>query len=352
LLYHILNGAIAVFALWLIVINGAVNETLIDQVKNVLAAGLGSMLIMRSKLFNIKANGEDVSFGPDQIIKIYFRFMQSAIDRVRAIDRIKFVKEELENKAYEHAKVYSLTMLHAAQALEDEKRKKFDDSVKDIDSQQKLDGQLKSYRLGFALLNTMGEDFVRTLFEKWKPQWQIQAPLPQQVPSLLSRLNPFAAKDEDLPYLAYGSSMSSKRFVERLNWTGIEESTLTNLMKSTACVLPDHRIAFNKSDHAGAGATGLPNLVPDIGAKVEGVLYRLPKDVIEFLDKTETGYKRKKVTVVSEGNKLVEVETYFAERTTDGLQPNQEFLKLAIAGAEEHNLSADYVNSLRSLAQP
>ena len=349
LFYHILNGAIAAFALWLIVINGVTNATLIEQVKNVMAAGLGSMLIMRSKLFNIKVSGEDVSFGPDQIINIYFRFMEAAIDRVRAIDRIKFVKEQLVNKSYEPAKIYSETMLYSSQALDEKKFIGFVEILKSIDAEKNIDEQLKSYRLGFLLLNTMGEDFVRTVFENWKPQWELQARFPQQESSILTRLNPFTSKDESLPYFAYGSSMSHKRFVERLNWTGIDESTITTLLKPSNCVLSDYRVVFNKPDKEGMGNIGLPNLMPEINTKVEGVLYRLPKDVIEFLDKTETGYARKRVTV-TEGDKKVEAETYVAEQTVEGLKPNKEYLGLAIAGAEEHKLSNEYIQSLRSLA--
>ena len=81
LFYHLLNGAIAVFALKVLFVYGVAHETELEQLKVVVAAGLGSMLIMRSKLFNIKVGGEDISFGPEQIIKVFFQFMEAAIDR-------------------------------------------------------------------------------------------------------------------------------------------------------------------------------------------------------------------------------------------------------------------------------
>src|SRR5215831_8968692 len=62
LFYHLLNGAIAAFALKVLFIYEVPHETGLDQLKVVLAAGLGSMLVMRSKLFNIKVGGEDISF--------------------------------------------------------------------------------------------------------------------------------------------------------------------------------------------------------------------------------------------------------------------------------------------------
>ena len=48
LLYHLVNGSIAAFALWVISINGIPSTHTWDHAKEVLAAGFGSMLIMRS----------------------------------------------------------------------------------------------------------------------------------------------------------------------------------------------------------------------------------------------------------------------------------------------------------------
>ena len=116
LLYHLLNGAISAFALKLLVVFSGPERiaTGQEQIKSVVIAGLGAMLIMRSKLFNIKVGGEDVSFGPEQIIKIYFRFMESAIDRLRAQDRIDFVKSKLGNINPTKVFDYAVTMLLAS----------------------------------------------------------------------------------------------------------------------------------------------------------------------------------------------------------------------------------------------
>ena len=157
--YHLLNGLIAAFALKVLVLYNVPSSEPIDQLKVVTIAGVGSMLAMRSKLFNIKVAGEDVSFGPEQIIKVFLNFMQSAIDRVRAQSRVDFVKSKLDNINFDAVYDYSLTMLEAAQALADKDKKELLEGIPKLKSGEPTDKQLKSYRLGFLLLNKMGEDF-------------------------------------------------------------------------------------------------------------------------------------------------------------------------------------------------
>src|SRR5215471_15345154 len=123
LFYHLTNGVIAIFALQVLLLFGVSFATPQDRFKVVLCAGLGSMLVMRSKLFNIKAAGEDISFGPEQIVKTFFRFMEAAIDRVRAQARIEFVKAKLGHINPDMVFDYSVTMLLASQALDDKARK-------------------------------------------------------------------------------------------------------------------------------------------------------------------------------------------------------------------------------------
>ena len=64
ILYHIFNGVIAMFALLVLEIFAGPPNDAGQHLRNVLTAGLGAMLIMRSKLFNIKMGGEEVSFRP------------------------------------------------------------------------------------------------------------------------------------------------------------------------------------------------------------------------------------------------------------------------------------------------
>ena len=120
--YLLFNGLIAAFALYVLLIYDTPVSSAQDKLKVVIAAGVGSMLIMRSKLFNIKVAREDVAFGPDQIIKVFFRFMEAEIDRVRAQTRIDFVKRLMSEIDFDRVRNYSQTMLQASQVLDDKTR--------------------------------------------------------------------------------------------------------------------------------------------------------------------------------------------------------------------------------------
>src|SRR5205823_13773847 len=162
LFYHLLNGAISAFALFVLKTFGTeppANSQ--DKLKLVLIAGLGAMFVMRSKLFNLKIGGQDVALGPEQIINVFFNFMEDAIDRVRAQSRIEFIRDlHLSDADFEKLRDYSLSMLRSAQAISLEEMNKCRD---DIDKLREIEGApaLRSYALGFLLLNRMGEDFVR-----------------------------------------------------------------------------------------------------------------------------------------------------------------------------------------------
>ncbi len=97
-LYHVFNGAVAAFSFYMLQVFDAVALTTEgDRVKAVFFAGLGSMVIMRSKLFTARIDDEDVAIGPEQVIKVFFHFMEQAIDRVRAQARIDLVKTVMKN---------------------------------------------------------------------------------------------------------------------------------------------------------------------------------------------------------------------------------------------------------------
>ncbi|MCA1556661.1 MAG: hypothetical protein LC747_08240 [Acidobacteria bacterium] len=240
LFYHLLNGSISALALFVLKTYGMLPTNNQEKLQLVLIAGLGSMLVMRSKLFNLKIGGEDVALGPEQIINVFFRFMESEIDRIRAQSRIDFVRERLFNVDFDKVHDYSVTMLRAAQALDTQEKCKA--AIQTLRAEQFGDRQMKSYALGFLLLNKMGENFVDKLFDKDKEkrpkEWALSAPMDnkevKEETGLLSKISIFAnrgAKDSDkdgntdeVYYMAYGASMCSRALRMRLNWGTAQKS--------------------------------------------------------------------------------------------------------------------------------
>jgi len=364
LIYHLLNGVIATFALKILILFGVSIATPLDRLRTVMAAGLGSMLVMRSKLFNIKVGGEDVSFGPEQIIKIFFRFMEAAIDRLRAQDRIEFVKSKLGNVNPDKVFDYSLTMLLASQALEEKARKECRDGITALTTGefQTLAPQFKSYRLGFLLLDNMGEDFVSKVFKDIPPNWLLEAPLQEKqettIVDRVARLPLFPSPPEEtkqIPYFAYGTSMCSRVFRERLGskWKEMDETYFREITMPKKAKLKGYKLAFTgtRPDSAEPGlehvTDGLATMVkgePD--DSMEGVVYQLNKDVIEFLDLTEPGYHREKVKVDVDGS-TVDAEAYIAERRREDSKPDREYLEFVMDGAREFELSPEYLQKIQ-----
>ena len=375
LFYHVLNGAVAVFALYFLALATGKPDDFrgVDdmvELQYAVAAGVGAMLLLRSKLFNIKVGEENVSFGPDQMVKIIFKFMESEIDRLRARDRMRFVSKYLTNIHFDKVYDHCVTMFgRAGQVLGDNEKQSCLRELSELKANAKLDVQQKSYHLGFIFLNRMGERFVSDLFDNPLPQFQISArgrgltsggvlsgfvAVESENP-LLKALPIFGTKEETVPYVAYGPNMSSARVRELLNWAGDPGNADAEKAGARRCKLRDYRVSFNMAPDGSVG--GYPNLVSAPGQVAEGVLYRLPKTTLDFLKlrEKERGNHPIKVRAVVEeaGGKEKEVEADMLVADADKVGPERppvkEELNAMIEGAAEFGLSEQYQASLKAL---
>lgn len=340
------------------------------ELQYAVVAGVGAMLILRSKLFNIKVGDENVSFGPDQMVKIIFKFMESEIDRQRARDRMRFVSKYLTNIHFDKVYDHCVTMFgRAGQVLGDGEKQACLDELRELRENAALDVQQKSYHLGFIFLNRMGERFVSDLFENPLPQFEISARgreltsggvlsglvAVESDNSLLKALPLFGTKEGTVPYVAYGPNMSSARVRELLNWEGVQGKTDVEKLGAVRCRLNGYRVSFNSAPGGSAG--GHPNIVPAPGHVAEGVLYRLPKTTLDFLklrEKERGNHPLKVKAVVQEAGgaeKEVEADILVADADKVGPErpPVKEELNAMIEGAAEFGLSEEYQISLKLL---
>ena len=372
LLYHVLNGLIAVFALYLLALVAGKSRTFdgvgeMDKLKYAMAAGFGAMLIMRSKLFNIKVGDDNVSFGPEQIINTLFSFMESAIGRIRASERRTFIEQRMKDidfsKVYEHS---VMTLRRALRLNGDDKSLMDLQAVKqNFDSlgspQPNPEIQLRSYELGYVVYDRMGEEFVSQLFSNPPSEWLLRAPGPESaktgaLPTLIQveadsalRALPFiGTKPEIEYYLAYGTSMSSNFIRKRLDW--MEASDLEKLQKTKPKpgVVKGFRLAFNGTN---GDEEGLANLVAEPGGEVHGVLYELPKKAIDFLEQHEPGYHRFTVQVdVTGEKKAIQAIALTADNVGPEQPPRAEHLAAMREGGQENGLNLDYLDKWTNMA--
>lgn len=307
ILYHIFNGIIAVCALCVLEMFTERSPDAGDQLKKVLVAGLGAMLIMRSKLFNIKIADQDVSFGPEQIIKIFLSYMEEAIDRIRATERLELVNREVDifqHDRFNELADYVIAKMASAQTRTMQQKTDFEHKLKEICSSDGPEGvRNKCFSICFELLNAMGEDFALEVFESAPPEIRHVAPqgvTPSRLKKIVVAATPFTTlpSENTQYYMAYGPDMSGVRFRERLKWS---EEQFRKIPAAKRCELAKYCPAFNHQDAAGSGWA---NIVPNESAKVEGVLYTLSKEQIHFLDKETPNYTRRTMSVIADGRPM------------------------------------------------
>lgn len=140
-------------------------------------------------------------------------------------------------------------------------------------------------------------------------------------------------------YFAYGSCMCPdeiSRDVEQFVVVG-------------RAVVRGFRLGFTRYSRHRRG--GVADLVPDIDAETEGVLYRLPRSVLPSLDEREGApdhYRRDFIGVRTEDGKLHDrVLTYVVVRKSPtDFAPHPDYAAPVIKGAEMY-LSPGYVTVLR-----
>jgi hypothetical protein len=344
--YHIFNGLISVLALYVLVLNHADTSTDPGRMQAVLVAGLGSMLIMRSKLFSIKVQDEVVSFGPEQFIKVFLGFMEQAIDRARAHARIEFVKATMDGIDCEQVQQYTIAMLDAPQLLPDADRAKLIVRINQLCKPSSEDPQLRAYRIGFALVDAMGEQFVASVFGANLPVVYRKAPTRNEPSSLIDRLRPH--KDEYFWYFAYGADMSSSRLMRRLGWNKRDASGAWAGAKPFAATLPGYRLVFGSPSTTNPHE-GRATIISDPTASVEGVVYRLPTDSLRYLDRSNAAYDRVRLPINRDGEEVFVAVYLSRTNTATALRPTRLYLDTLVAGAQEHGLSNGYIESLKTM---
>lgn len=138
---------------------------------------------------------------------------------------------------------------------------------------------------------------------------------------------------------AYGSNMPTTRILARCpsaRFAGVAE-------------LPGFQLQWHKKSRDGSGKCDIvPTDRP--GASVFGVLYEIAGEDKADLDKAEglgSGYDETEIEVHS-GPDVLAVKAYVATAIDPALEPYTWYRALAVAGAREHGLPADYIERLES----
>lgn len=147
---------------------------------------------------------------------------------------------------------------------------------------------------------------------------------------------------EPILYFSYGSNMLLERLQHRCK----------SAHPIQIAWVDGYSVAFSKKSIDGSGKATL--VVADAASRVHGVIFKLDARELGELDRAEgPGYKRHDNFIVQAAGSepaTTSVITYIAtaEAIDPAWQPYDWYLQLAVAGAQENGLPADYVERLRS----
>jgi gamma-glutamylcyclotransferase (GGCT)/AIG2-like uncharacterized protein YtfP len=137
-------------------------------------------------------------------------------------------------------------------------------------------------------------------------------------------------------YFAYGSNLKSGRMRQRVPST----------RREAVAFLEDHRLVCNKRGRDGSAKA---NLVRAAGHRVWGVLYRIERVHLAWLDRFETGYERVDVEVRTTAGDARSASTYRSDQITRDPIPFEWYRGMILEGAREHGLPEEYLKVLEAL---
>ena len=141
-------------------------------------------------------------------------------------------------------------------------------------------------------------------------------------------------------YFAYGSNLWVDQMVRRTGpiRQGCDRPRIVQL--------PGYRLAFNMQGDCGQV---FANIVQP-GEGVLGVIYRCGLEALAILDEYESGYERRRVTVVDDRNEELEAVAYVAMpgNVAAARTPDTEYLQRVVRGARQHGLPEAYIRMIET----
>jgi hypothetical protein len=179
-----LNGVLAVLvytAFGFKETGGEIKPALADDLfLNALAAGAGSMLILRSRLFTIRSeNGKQTAFGPAIIVDALLTVLDRQIDRERAAARHKLVFDNLNGiHDFDATVAYFQMSLLSFQNLSQQEKADLVSIIQEYKKVAQWSGSLRTMAVGFAILTIAGEDNFGKFVDGLKLYLEEQEPNP------------------------------------------------------------------------------------------------------------------------------------------------------------------------------
>jgi hypothetical protein len=164
LLYVAINAAASAGALGLILTYGWKFGASGDAVTptRLLIAGFAAMAFFRSSLFTVRVGSSDVGVGPATFLSLILAATDRGVDRKRAEERAKLIKDLMSDVSYEKAQEGLPAIASALmQNLDPADSAALGIQLEKIRQDPDLSEHAKSLALGLALATTVGADVLR-----------------------------------------------------------------------------------------------------------------------------------------------------------------------------------------------
>jgi hypothetical protein len=167
-LYVVINGSAAVLALYIVRVFGWEFGTNTDEsrdVVQVLAAGLGSLVVLRSSLFAVRVGDHDVAVGPALLLNNLLSVADRSVDRIRATDRAQQTALTMKNVSFNLCRESLPTLcLASLQNVTPVEQKDLSSAI-DALARSELSDTAKAYSLGLLLMNIAGPGVLKGAVE-------------------------------------------------------------------------------------------------------------------------------------------------------------------------------------------
>lgn len=165
------NAAASVFALFLMLWFRDQLHTPNDPVLQVILAGTGAMVVVRTKIFTLRQpSGSDIAVGPAFILDTMLSAINREVDRRRAqkrIGRVVMRAARLRGYTYTDAMTFLTASLAAFQNLDAEVSKKLNDDLRQLvtdSALRALTEEVKFLIAGYSILTEFGERAFDSVF--------------------------------------------------------------------------------------------------------------------------------------------------------------------------------------------
>lgn len=132
----------------------------------VLVAGFAAAAFFRSSFFAVRLGEKDVQVGPGAVLQIITGAMDRAVDRNRAAKRAEAVGRLMHDIDFDLAsEALPAHCLALMQNLSAEDVGQIGEAVKRLKEPSAIPGEVKALNLGLMLMNSVGEDVLRSALD-------------------------------------------------------------------------------------------------------------------------------------------------------------------------------------------